>query len=302
MYQVYYADESFLEGAAFETKYPEGYVDSKTGSNSDPYPEEYKEGPFVYLGAEQVQQDVMHSGKYEKLSNEDCMREYAKNLVQDRGNVILVIERPKNCSDFLRDPDAFSPADPINVCVDPSTTSLYAGYDYRVSFKAEFYSIPNWYNWICSQDSSYYPDTGLPPSLCSDGYWRDMLEKAEEWEVYGHQVQYCMSERLPSQCRLQVATNLIGVVIGFNIFKLIIIVLITVSDLINQKPLVTIGDATASFIERPDERTEGMCLRSAMEILASDDTQIVPAKEYQPHKHRWAAAVSIRRWWAASLM
>lgn len=294
MYEVYYADESFLQGAAFETELSSDDLDSIVDPDSSLSPEFAPYSPFEGFGAEKVQQDVMQSGKYEKLSNEECIREYAKNLIQERGNVILVIERPQNCSDFWQAP--------MNICVNSTTTSLYAALNYEVSFEADSNRIPNWYHWICTELSRYEFGAKDRPYLCSDGRWRDLVEEAEDWKVYGQKVQYCMSERLPSQCRLQVAINLIGVVIAFNVVKLVIIVMMTVGDIINQNPLVTIGDAIASFIERPDTRTEGMCLRSATEILASDDTQIVPAVVYRPHRNRWAAAVSGRRWWTASLM
>lgn len=295
MYNVYYADESFLQGAAFETELPQDVLDSTDHLSFGFFSDDGLYNPFAHSGADVVQQDVMQSGKYEKLSNEECIREYAKNLIQERGNVILIIERPQSCSDFLQLPSN-------NVCVNSTTTSLYAAFNYTVFFEAHFNPVKNWYHWICTQQSTYQSDASDIPYLCSDGHWRDLAEEAEDWKVYGQKVQYCMSRRLPSQCRLQVNINLIGVVVAFNVIKLVIIVMMAVSDIINQNPLVTIGDAIASFIERPDTRTEGMCLRSATEILASDETQVLPAVEYRPHKKRWAAAVSSRRWRVAILM
>lgn len=77
------------------------------------------------------------------------------------------------------------------------------------------------------------------------------------------QVQYCLSERFQAPCRLTVSNPLLLVVCIMCIFKTLLCMLVLVVGLRLQKddssPLITPGDAIASFIVRPDLETKGMC-------------------------------------------
>ncbi|CAJ0541351.1 Ff.00g080070.m01.CDS01 [Fusarium sp. VM40] len=77
------------------------------------------------------------------------------------------------------------------------------------------------------------------------------------------QVQYCLSERFQAPCRLTVSNPLLLVVCIMCIFKTLLCILVLVVGLRLQKddssPLITPGDAIASFIVRPDLETKGMC-------------------------------------------
>ncbi|EOD51686.1 hypothetical protein UCRNP2_1525 [Neofusicoccum parvum UCRNP2] len=173
--------------------------------------------------------------------------------------------------------------------------------------------VSNWFYWICDQKDVYLkggPIPGAsqyeapPKDLCSDGLWKTRLD-ADPWVVSGANVRYCLSETVSSQCHLNVAVNLLWVVIAFNIIKLIIVCVLVTSNLINKYPLVTIGDAAASFIESPDPKTKAMCLYTAKEITSSKSIQTAGttlAREYLSTKHRWSAAVSKRRWILASTL
>lgn len=107
---------------------------------------------------------------------------------------------------------------------------------------------------------------------------------------------------LNSQCQLRVSLNLIYVVIAFNAVKLIIIILIATSRWINDEPLVTVGDAAASFIESPDPRTKGVCLTSARDIRNNKPFEEISQTVYHPQRRRWFSAGSRFRWTIASLL
>ncbi|KIK55865.1 hypothetical protein GYMLUDRAFT_133530, partial [Collybiopsis luxurians FD-317 M1] len=71
-------------------------------------------------------------------------------------------------------------------------------------------------------------------------------------------VNYCISQPVEPRCQLEFDLPLLAVVIVFNIVKVICMAL--AAGKINDKPLVTIGDAIASFTDDPDPHTRGMCL------------------------------------------
>ncbi|KAK7224929.1 hypothetical protein V2G26_012932 [Clonostachys chloroleuca] len=280
LYPIYIANEAFTTGASW----------NKTM---------FKTAPGQVDTPESIQNRLMHTDQFEKLPNDDCLNAYAKTLVEDRGAVVVVVEDPRNCStftDFLY--NYYS-----DRCLNAEATSLYAQYNYATGFLATT-KLTNWYGWLCSQETYYY-DYQIHyqqiSKLCSDGAWKDQLSP-NEWTLGGAKVKYCLSEKIAPKCHLQVALSLIGVVIAFNAVKVIVISIMAASNLINQEPLVTVGDAAASFIQRPEPTTKGMCMLSAREIINSHEGEVIPAKEYQPQPMKRSAAVSWRRWIVASLM
>lgn len=294
MYQIYYADESFAHGAPFN----ETFFRDKRGEYSvvDPW---------------KIQDQLLHTEIYQNLTNDECIESYAQTLMEDRGTLILVVDRPENCSIF-RDPNihTFHYED----CGNTSATSLYDMTVYSVDIQPAMEPyVSNWYYWICSQEAAYRRDGGdpeynkPPAELCSDGAWKKQLG-ADPWLVSGGRVRYCLSETVSNQCHLNVAVNLLWVVVGFNAAKLVITAVMAASSLINTNPLVTTGDAAASFIESPDPSTRGMCLYTAREIIETrtgKDHQPAPpaiARAYHPQQQRWSAAVSKRRWLLASAL
>ncbi|CAH0026570.1 unnamed protein product [Clonostachys rhizophaga] len=153
----------------------------------------------------------------------------------------------------------------------------------------------NWYYWICSQKSSIEKDEERRDIICNKDAWGKQMSNGT-WEVAGVKVKYCLSELKPSQCHLHIAASLVVVVIAFNLTKLIIVTLILFGNCLDWDPLVTIGDASASFIKRPDPNTRGMCLSATEEIMECWGSKRPMPQEYRLHSNRWASAVSRGRW------
>lgn len=81
----------------------------------------------------------------------------------------------------------------------------------------------------------------------------------------GFNISGCWAEKAPSYlCRVTVNFWLLEVVIASNAMKLILMV-IAVSKF-NQPTLVTLGDAVASFLERPDHQFSGRCLATHYDL------------------------------------
>ena len=87
------------------------------------------------------------------------------------------------------------------------------------------------------------------------------------------QVDHCWSERHEAPCRLSVANSLLLIVCimcGLKCTLCFLVLKLRVWG--NENPLMTPGDAIASFISRPDEETRGMC------TLSLEDLKKLPAK------------------------
>ena len=72
------------------------------------------------------------------------------------------------------------------------------------------------------------------------------------------EVDHCLSQRVFEQCSLQYSFTILIIVICCDIAK--ILAMCAALWLVSERPLATIGDAIASFLENPDTYTAGCCL------------------------------------------
>lgn len=177
-----------------------------------------------------------------------------------------------------------------------TNSSLYSAWYYNSSLSDD---TRNWYNWICSE----YPhfDEKWGRDQCGTRGWQRQLQ-TNPWKVGNAEVKYCLSEKVESHCELKVALNLLNVVVAFNAAKFIIIVILTASSLVNNEPLVTIGDAAASFIEDPDPKTKGICLISSKDIKTLKKSPSEFSSVYKPKDRRLGSTISRTRWVVATAM
>jgi hypothetical protein len=98
------------------------------------------------------------------------------------------------------------------------------------------------------------------------------------WPVSAH-VAHALSLRTPPNCSLRLSLAYMVIVIIFNILKLSIMVWTLTSQ--KSAYLVTIGDVTASFLQRPDPVTVDLCVLGKIEIL----DKLFPSKSPARTKH-----------------
>lgn len=213
--------------------------------------------------------------RYQKLSNAECIRQYGKDFVPDRRTVIAVVKGPYNSSSSLLDV-TFN--------------------DFPLKVTREY----NAFEWICDD-----PQTVNKTSSCCEnaaGFipCSVMVPKLEEisnvwWRSGGYDIDYCLSEQVPSSCHLHFAFPLILVVIGFNILKVIGVAYVCFR--LPEDPLVTIGDAIQSFITKPDPYTKGMCLgtKDTIERYVAHGNSPPPAR-YRHKGQRWYRAATYKQW------
>ncbi|KAL3472966.1 hypothetical protein BJX99DRAFT_249257 [Aspergillus californicus] len=139
---------------------------------------------------------------------------------------------------------------------------------------------------------------------CSVGYYQ--LEPLQQTYVIDH----CMVLPAEETCQLFFSPPICLIVIGCNLIKLLC-TLFTARDS-REDVFLTMGDAIASFLSRPDKTTEGACLLS--KTLVDKNTQgwrksrgksrgplDIQADQLKlplrlPPRKRWFQAVSMARW------
>lgn len=103
--------------------------------------------------------------------------------------------------------------------------------------------------------------------------WIDMVrlnasDVAFSWESrdmpYAAHISKAISKVPTTKSSLQISLDFMLVVISFNVFKLCTMTWVLFTDRSNY--IVTIGDAVASFLERPDPSTRLECMLSKEDI------------------------------------
>ncbi|KXX74328.1 hypothetical protein MMYC01_209950 [Madurella mycetomatis] len=174
-------------------------------------------------------------GRLERLDRDACFDAYASNFQSTRGDLLLV------------QPGTDLPTN------GPYASSM--GLEHFTSGCAGNQA----YDWMCS--GLYYNS-----ETCSDRipWLRDDLAR---WTPYGHPVKECYSLPTTERCKLLFSPTLCWVVTMLNLLKALLMLTAALST--DTKPLLTVGDAVASFMRAPDESTRGLCLTSKNDIVES---------------------------------
>ena len=204
----------------------------------------------------------------QKLANRDCIRTYAAEFVTSHANV-LVVTFDSGLKQFRKS----------------SISDVW---------------------WSSSEGA-----TSINPWYCG-GESCDAKSIAEEatWESCGYEngaclgIEYCLSQKVDEHCKLQFSGAIMVVVIVCNLCKMIIMGYIAWKRPL--EPLVTVGDAIASFLDEPDLTTMGSCLSGKdrfEKTSSSGQAGDRVLRKWGQGMMRcdlgasyWFRAVSIRRW------
>lgn len=235
---------------------------------------------------DQVQNGQIHLTPLEKKA---CVTTYDQFFMTSNANVILVIE--KNNSR-------------VADCFNSSVLRTYLGaYNYSDS-----HSRSTWmsYNWLCTNDGDAGEYAGVPAcSGLSSGslpftYSLD-LDRTNNFSSCGMRHKFdkleitidsCLSQKVEERCTVEANIYFLSIVIAFISSKAII--MLWMLKFLQEKPLVVLGDAIASFVSRPDSATVGACLGPPSMFRHHNNWQGV--REWQPRPRKWAAAASVSQW------
>jgi hypothetical protein len=197
-----------------------------------------------------------------RLENADCIKAYAATFQSSHGNVILVFQNLTSPFPYIQtQASTDDDADVISCQTDP-------------------------YSWICGH-SSY--------RVCLNEYpvCTTKAVNSNDWNIFGEQVQYCLSEIVQEKCEIQFVPFIAYTVVGFNLMKALI--LLYTFLFVKENPLMTIGDAATSYLRQKDQSTAGLCLMGKSDLtwwhFPGDVAQTLRLK-----RKRWSSVVSRRRW------
>jgi hypothetical protein len=116
------------------------------------------------------------------------------------------------------------------------------------------------------------------------------------------------------ESRIQVNIYFMAVVLFFNLFKLTIMMSALIVD--RSDPLVTLGDAAASFLEHPEPLTDGKCSLETQALFTSyggpektdtlfdpeaDATDEFQLGEWKPRLRKYCSSVGYDKAWSATI-
>ncbi|KAL2783693.1 hypothetical protein BJX66DRAFT_116816 [Aspergillus keveii] len=215
------------------------------------------------------------NGSLERLSALDCINAYATIYQTRHGSLLLATENtPPNQYDLVFEQQVFNPYDII--AANPPSGDPY--------------------EWLCPRN---------PSAACSN-YISRIRRDAEErnWIVYSerggtYRVDSCLAERIQENCKLEYSLPLTVTVIVANAVKASVLCYMALR--MRESPILTMGDAVASFLHRPDRHSLGKCLVPGKEIKDRYSTQQSACLQHMPmvfegKRKRWYSTVSRRQW------
>jgi hypothetical protein len=226
--------------------------------------------PMFSALASSLQKDAQ---QLTRLENAECLRAYGTSMLEtDWKNVLVVTSLKRN-------------------------DTLMAAFDH---------SPDNTYNditWVCDGDEDGSCDTKSLISEATSWTIPNVLDcqspTSKKCDRTPAPIQYCLAEPFTSDCSVRINTTILVVVVICNLIK--IAALLTTVFAARFEPMVTLGDAICSFLQRPDPLTiasgtlsKADVSRAAKGGCSGDDGWV--SSPYQQKKHRWGRAVGVNRW------
>lgn len=236
-----------------------------------------------------------HNGTLDKLTPTDCIGQYATLIQPYRRNLLLVASDDKfpgpKKNTFINGSDVYD-------------ALAFASIDARGPRQAA-----DAYQWICSglNTGSEHCTSRVSEIKSSPWTWRTgsdnctviasskdnqtVLWTTECFDRSTYPVSYCLSERAPAHCKVHFSRDISILVTVINFAKAAL--MFYAAFKISGEPLITMGDAVASFVDNPDPSTKNMCLLSVLDLK---DGYVRPdGRDWKHPKASWRHATSKAR-------
>ncbi|KAJ4299332.1 hypothetical protein N0V90_004577 [Kalmusia sp. IMI 367209] len=235
--------------------------------------------------AVRMMHEKSRNNSLDRLTNLDCIREYSEPIQSNRRNVLLV-----SADDKMPSPNATA----------NGVDELYAYSFFSAHDASESSSAVDSYDWMCTNDTNYDSNMNyIPCSNLVEGH----KNAPDDWNVGGrnsdneftpsYPVEYCLSEKAEPRCKIQFTRPIAIWVTILNVFKAALIFYTAFGT--KEDPLMTMGDAVASFLERKDETTKGMCLLSVRDVKSHKGYFPAGPKQWTGKRRRWKDVTSRTR-------
>jgi hypothetical protein len=204
-----------------------------------------------------------------RLENAECLQAYGTRMLEtDWRNVLVVTSLERNNTLLHR-----SWHDPTNYWDD--------------------------IGWVC--DTVVYEKCDVQPLISEASSWtiRYCDYTNGTCNINSAPVQYCLAEPFTPHCSVRINTTILVVVAICNLVK--IASLLTTVFVARFEPIVTLGDAISSFMERPDSFTIAAGALSRADVNSAAEREFSGydgwiSTPYQTKVHPWGRAVGLKRW------
>jgi hypothetical protein len=191
--------------------------------------------------------------KFENLTNTECLTRYNTDYITDRRSLIIVTEdgrEPKYRVNNNGSPYVVLAAEPANLISEglggDGSQNEWACRNYSYT-SGDIDGGVNWYKHI-QYGSRYCPDVINAGTISGDA-----------WKPANTTAAGCLSQLVDEQCGFYANIAIIWVVVSCNIVKAIVMAYLVFGKGVVSEPLMTLGDAMASYIAEPDEVMSGLC-------------------------------------------
>ena len=153
--------------------------------------------------------------------------------------------------------------------------------------------IPSYYDWHDSMWGCIY-------RLRHEESWCDAGNNILylHWRSSFCAVEHCLVQEVDEKCLLQFSLSVMLIIIICNLIKIACMILVVLEG--ESRPMVTVGDAIASFLNEPDPATKNLCLAD-INFFRNESSQ-TGSLVWKPERHRWFRAASIRRWLICNIL
>jgi len=276
-YIVYQMTGDMLVANGSSTALPPSWVDMLNITQADG--EKTVDGGYLtYDLAASKMYALLVANRLTRLTPSDCIAAYSSGTYQTSwGSVILVTA---------------------------NKTDALLSYAYQNELRTSAGRCFDPYGWVCGHNTRLIPwyessfDACRSLGSCSSKVRTPEFEndQSSNWRPFGNKVDYCLAEPVPQRCTVEFSSQLAAVVIIFNAVKVVVLLYIFLG--VKENPLITVGDAIASFLQREDETTRKQCLMSranGVQTWEQGGNEPRP-RLFHATRQRWYQAVSRTRW------
>ncbi|KAH7323199.1 hypothetical protein B0I35DRAFT_510389 [Stachybotrys elegans] len=228
--------------------------------------------------------DAVSDGTMEEMSHNEVLDQYSRPFQSSRGTLLFVI----NDSEVPGTPPWASPYTPVGLY---ASTSAYPWGDPTLG-SGNVHSDLMDYTWTCPGEE------GQREARCqADVQAYIQNGSAYPFHRFGFRstdVVSMYSQPTQENCRLHFNITYCWIVIVINITKTIAMLFLAFGKF--DDPLLTVGDAVASFLKTPDPHTESMSLRSYEDFTTTKGSWDNSPQVWGAFRRRRYMAASLGRW------
>ena len=213
------------------------------------------------------------TGKLRRLKPSECLQSYDHDIISNWRHVLLI----SNVTSSTNYGPTANESAVLDIVIVTSAESPVWFCSFAKSSDCTTATILDNLGWII---------TGM---VASDGTYLE----SDYWDGDPvTTVQYCLAEAIEPQCEVTFNVFMLLIAVICNALKAAVFILVLF--LPGFRPLITVGDAIASFLTQPDVVTT----RVGAPAIANDGswTPLVLSKAWKPQRCHWFCGASLRQW------